>query len=181
MEPNEVPAAAEPRVPWAFTALTAVCLAVAVASQTGSLVRTLRWFAAEVADAQPYELRLRLNDRFRDAVAVARDVDAWAPGETPVLIDDRASTAWFVGLRLQPRRVFLDVPEVREDLASAGQPFFIVHIVKPDGGPTRWWFEIDDGQGRLRRVEHRMPTISRCGFEGGFDGWSVVGAQEHRE
>ena len=180
-DPSAAPAAAEPRVPRAFAALTVACLVVAVLTQAAPLLHTLRWFAGEVAGARPYDLRLRLNDWFRDAVAVARAVDAETPRNLPVLVDDRGGPIWFVGLRLQPRRVVLDRQAVRERLAAAGRPFLVVHLERPEGGPTWWWFEVDDGRGGLRRVGQPPPAISVDGFEDGLDRWIAVGAREHRE
>lgn len=180
-DPSAAPAAAEPRVPRAFAALTVACLVVAVATQAAPLLHTLRWFVGEAARTTPYDLRLGLNDWFRDAVAVARAVDAETPGDLPVLVDDRGGPIWFVGLRLQPRRVFLDRPAVRERLAAAGRPFLVVHLERPEGGPTWWWFGVDDGRGGLRRVGHPPPAISSDGFEDGLDRWIAVGAREHRE
>jgi hypothetical protein len=173
--------AGKPAVPRAFAAFTVACLVVAVATQAMPLLHTLRWFAGEVAGARPYDLRLHLNDWFRDAVMAARAIEAEAPAEAAVLLDHTGSEAWFVGLRLQPRRVFVDRPAVRERLAAAGQPFLVVHLERPEGGPTWWWFEVDDGRGGLRRVGHPPPAISGDDFEDGLDRWIAVGAREHLE
>ena len=166
-------------MPRAFAVFTAACLVVAVVTQTVPLTRTLRWFAGEAARTEPYELRLRLNDWLGDAVVAARTIAAEVPAPLPVLLHT-GSEAWFVGLRLQPRRVYLDGPAIRARLEEAGEAYVVVHLQRV-GDRTWWWFQVDDGRGGLRRVGQPPPAITRDGFEDGVDGWLAVGAREHRE
>lgn len=45
-------------MPRAFAAFTTACLVVAVVTQAGPLLDSIRWFAGEAASARPYDLRL---------------------------------------------------------------------------------------------------------------------------
>ena len=157
--------------------LTAACLVLAVATQAASLTQTTRWFLGKVAREGPYELRLEFNPWFRDGVVAARAIDASVPFETPVVIANQNGPVWFVGLRLQPRRVFLDSGRIRRRLINDGEPFVVVHLVRSKE-QTQWWFETDRAGADWRRHGKTPAVIRLDSFEDGLSGWLVSGAAE---
>jgi hypothetical protein len=158
---------------WVVRTLLALCLVFVVATEVAPVARNLRWWLGAAARTQPYELRLQLNGRLRDAVLAAHALTAALPGDAPVLIDNRGGPDWFLALKLQPRRVYFDRPRVRRRLTADGEPFVVAYLDREDG-TTRWWFESHDGAGLLLVKLHEPPTIHADSFEDGLDGWDAV-------